>query len=156
MPNMTYIFQMESPVTGYFFESSEDNLILHSNFVPCPRFCIIKNFDDKFMYVNYYQNISETVVIKVTGFGGEGNYFSYRTNNIMISSFNLLLFFINSIISILPLFFIFSFLTSFLKAAVHQHINVMVIKHIIITFGVVSTLASINALEIVLTVLPII
>ena len=37
------------------------------------------------MYVNYYQNISEPVVLKVTGFGGEGNYFSYRTNNIMIS-----------------------------------------------------------------------
>ena len=85
MPNMTYIFQMESPVTGYSFESSEDNLILHSNFVPCPRFCIIKNFDDKLMYVNYYQNISEPVVLKVTGFGGEGNYFSYRTSNIMIS-----------------------------------------------------------------------
>ena len=85
MPNMSYIFQMESPVTGYSFESSEDNLILHSNFVPCPRFCIIKNFDDKLMYVNYYQNISEPVILKVTGFGGEGSYYSYRTNDIMIS-----------------------------------------------------------------------
>ena len=82
MPNISYILTIQSPQYLYSIQSPIDNLILHSNFVTCSRFCIIKNNENRYFYVNFYQKLTEPVIIKITGMISEGSAYSYKTNTI--------------------------------------------------------------------------
>ena len=85
MPNKSYILEIQSPEKVFSIQSPKDNLILKNNLQPCPRFCATKNTEDKFFYVNYLQQISEPIIIKVTGIVTTGMFLSYKYNEIFLS-----------------------------------------------------------------------
>ena len=86
MPDISYIFEIQSPEKVFSLQSPIDDLIVKSNLQPCPRFCVSKNKEDKYFYVNYLQQISEPVTIKVTGISITNSLlFSFKKSKISLS-----------------------------------------------------------------------
>ena len=85
MPNITYIFEFIPMAKVYSLKSPIDNLILKSDFNPCPRYCIFKNNEDTIFYVNYFQKLIEPVTVIISGKTYEGGAYSYKMDKLFIS-----------------------------------------------------------------------
>ena len=64
LPNMTYVFKLNTDRFAYFFISSVDDIINYENMDNCTKFCALQN-DFELMYVNFFHNLKEITQIKI-------------------------------------------------------------------------------------------
>ena len=66
LPNTSYSFNLKNTSLAYFFDSPIEDIIHYPTLEVCSKFCGVRNPEFKFIYVNYYHNLTQKTTIKLT------------------------------------------------------------------------------------------
>ena len=65
-PDKTYIFELNTNLYFYVFQSPIDDIINYDTMEKCPRLCAVKDTNIDKIYINYFHNLESQIKIKVT------------------------------------------------------------------------------------------
>ena len=86
LPNTSYTFNLKNSSLAYFFDSTIEDIIHFPTLEVCTKLCGLKNPEIKYIFVNYYHNLTQKTTIKLTSKVDSSNIMSIKSVSPKISN----------------------------------------------------------------------
>ena len=84
-PESTYVVSLNNNSLAVFIESPLEDMIHYPSFETCTKFCAVKYKPFTYMYINYYQKLSQKMTIKIKAVVNSAQIVSIKTDSPKIS-----------------------------------------------------------------------